>query len=78
MRGERLRTELLHGPLRRALADPSRVHLPEAASRLAVVADLTIAVLGPLLTLEEIDGVRPLVRDAQNATDLSGLFTTVP
>src|SRR5439155_21232347 len=46
LRSERLRTELLHGPLRRALADPSRVHLPEAASRLAVVADLTIAVLG--------------------------------
>jgi len=31
-----------------------------------------------LRTLEEIDGVRPLVRDAQNATDLSDLFTTVP
>jgi hypothetical protein len=29
-------------------------------------------------TLEEIDGVRSLVGDAQNATDLSDLFATFP
>ena len=27
-------------------------------------------------TLEEIDGVRPLVEDVQNAADLSDFFTT--
>jgi hypothetical protein len=31
-----------------------------------------------LRTLEEIYGVRPLLGDAQNATDLSDLFTTFP
>src|SRR5207244_9165917 len=40
------RTEFLHRPLRRALADPRRVDLPETASRLAVVTDLPVAVLG--------------------------------
>ena len=29
-------------------------------------------------TLEEIDGVRPRLRDAQNATDLSDLVATFP
>ena len=29
-------------------------------------------------TLEEIDGLRPLLGDAQNASDLSDLFTTMP
>jgi hypothetical protein len=28
--------------------------------------------------LEEIDGVRPRLREAQNGTDLSNLFTTFP
>ena len=31
-----------------------------------------------LRTLEEIDGVRPQLRDAQKATDLSALVATFP